>query len=95
MRLLVMANNKAAIVKAGWVFGNSDGFVGERIYPVWQGALEGKRLTCRDIRVFNGVFLLHNPWSNQIEKSFDSLPAVESYILENGNVVEAGANVWE
>lgn len=42
-------NTKNEIVAAGWVFGNLDGFVGERIYPSYCGALEGKRLVCRDI----------------------------------------------
>lgn len=84
-----------AIVKAGWVFGNPDEFPGERIYPSWQGALEGKRLLLQDVRVENGVFFIHNPWTNHVSANFATLAEVEAHILENGRVVEAGANVWE
>lgn len=83
------------IVKAGWVFGNFDGFFGDRIYPSYQGALEGKRLLLRDVRVFNGSFLIHNPWTNTVHESFETLAAVEAFILETGQVVTAGANVWD
>ncbi len=87
--------DKEAIAKAGWVFGNFDGSVGERIYPSWQGALEGKRLLLVDVRVLNGCFFLHNPWKNTVGKDFATLAEVEAYILENGRVVEHGANVWD
>lgn len=83
------------IVKAGWVFGNADGFVGERIYPSWQGALEGKRITLRDVRTLDGSFFIHNPWTNTVERSFESLAEVEGYILKHGKPVAEGANVWD
>lgn len=89
--------NKDEIVKAGWVFGNFDGFVGERIYPSWQGALEGKRLVLRDVRVLKGVFFIHNPWkpADPVDRVFESLKDVEAYIIQNGRVLEQGANVWD
>ncbi len=90
-----MENNKQEIVKAGWVFGNFDGFVGERIYPSWEGALEGKRLVLQDVRVFNGSFFIHNPWKNTTHESFNTLAEVEAHILANGKLVEVGANVWD
>lgn len=87
--------NKEEIVNAGWVFGNFDGFVGERIYPSWQGTLEGKRLPLRDIRVLNGFFFIHNPWENTVHANFDTLAEVEAYILQHGRVAEPGVNVWD
>ena len=81
---------------AGWVNGNFDGFPGTRIYPSWSGALEGKRLVLRDIRVSNGQFFVHNPWNNTVVADLGTqIATVESYILENGKVVEYGANVWD
>ncbi len=90
-----MEATKQEIVKAGWVFGNFDGFVGERIYPSWTGALDGKRLILRDIRVLHGCFFVHDPWNNIALESFATLAEVESYILQNGQVVKEGANVWD
>jgi len=87
--------NTQEIVKAGWVFGNFDGFVGERIYPSWQGALEGKRLILRDVRILGSQFIIHDPWKNQIVASLNDLQAVEEYILKNGKLIEPGANVWD
>lgn len=82
-------------INGGWVCGNDDGYVGKRIYPSWRGALEGKRLVCRDVRIFGGKFLIHNPWTNVTDLCFDTLPEVEAHILENGKVMEEGANVWD
>lgn len=79
----------------GWVYGNFDGFAGTRIYPSWQGALDGKRITCRDIRMFQGKFLLHNPWRNVIEHCFETIGDVEQYIALHGVITEPGANVWD
>jgi hypothetical protein len=90
-----MENTQQAILKRGWVFSGFDGFVGERIYPAWSGALEGKRLILRDIRVLNGSFFVHNPWKNTVHESFDTLDEVESHILRNGQVIPEGANVWD
>jgi hypothetical protein len=86
---------RAEVVAAGWVFDNSDGFIGERIYPAWQGALEGKLLICRDVRLTGEGFLIHNPWTDTVEASLPTLAEVESYILQHGKVVEAGGNVWD
>ena len=80
----------------GWVAGNFDGFPGTRIYPSWSGALEGKRLTLRDVRVMDGQFFIHNPWSNTVVATLgNEISEVEAYILAHGKVVEYGANVWD
>ncbi len=80
----------------GWAIGHFDGFPGERIYPSWQGALEGKRLICRDVRVLNGEYFIHNPWDNTMVASLGTdIAAVEAYILERGRVIEEGANIWD
>lgn len=80
----------------GWACGHFDGFVGTRIYPMWQGALESKRLVMRDIRVQGGEFFVHNPWKNVIDAYLgDNIADVEAYILTHGRVVVGGANVWD
>ena len=83
-------------IPAGWVVGGFDGFVGTRIYPAWRGALGGKLLICRDVRMLNGEFFVHNPWTNTVVASLGTdVAAVESYIAEHGKVVVEGANVWD
>lgn len=83
------------ILRAGWVFGNPDGFIGERIYPSWQGALAGKRLVMRDVRTWEHGFFVHDPCKDSVDKIFPNLAAVEAYILENGKVITDGGNVWD
>lgn len=83
------------ILRAGWVFGNPDGFIGERIYPSWQGAIEGKRLSMRDIRTWEHGFFVHDPYKDSVDKIFPNLVAVEAYILEHGKVITEAANVWD
>lgn len=91
-----MEANKQAIVVAGWVFGNTDEFAGERIYPSWQGMLEGKRLICRDVRLVGERFIVHNPWTDTVVVDFGTnLERVEEYILAHGKVAVPGANVWD
>ena len=81
---------------AGWVFGHFDGFVGKRIYPSWSGALEGKRIVLRDVRLLeNGTFVLHNAWKNLITETFPTIADVERHIIEHGVVQTPGANVWD
>jgi hypothetical protein len=83
-------------IPAGWVTGNFDGFCGTRIYPAWSGELNGKRLTCRDIRVQAGQFFIHNPWNNTVVATLGTeISAVENYIMQHGRVIEPGANVWD
>ncbi len=92
-----MENNKAIDAPpAGWVFGNFDGFPGKRIYPSWMGALESKRLICQDIRVQGGEYFIHSPWKNQVIVGLGTdIAVVESYILQHGQTVTPGANVWD
>lgn len=80
----------------GWVSGNFDGFPGTRIYPAWSGALESKRLICKDVRVLNGEYFIHNPWNNTLVTSLGTdIADVEAYVMQHGRVVEPGANVWD
>lgn len=83
------------IVKRGWVFGHGDEFEGKRIYPSWSGALGGRRLVCRDTRIVQDGFVIHNPWTKSVDKHFATLDQLEAYIIENGRVAEPGANVWD
>ncbi len=81
---------------AGFVFGNFDGFVGERVYPSWEGAFGGKRLVCEDIRLLNdGTLVVHNPWKNVIVGVIESVAAIGEYLEAHGKVCEPGANVWD
>lgn len=83
-------------IPAGWVIGNFDGFPGTRIYTSWQGALEGKQLICKDVRVLNGEYFIHCPWKNQVIASLGTdIATVEAYIREHGKVVVPGPNVWD
>ena len=79
----------------GWVFGGFDGFAGDRIYPSWSGALEGKRLICRDIRLVDGSFIVHNPWTDTVDVSLVTIAEVEAYIAVNGKLIQEGGNVWD
>lgn len=92
---MISSTAKLEAPPAGWVFGNFDGHVGTRIYPAWQGALEGKRLVFRDIRMHVGNFFVHDPYRNRIEQRFETIEEVERYILQHGAVPKGGANVWD
>ncbi len=87
---------RADLIAAGFVFGDRDGFVGERIYPAWQGAFDSKRLVCRDVRVLNnGTLIVHNPWTNVIEDHIGSVAEIGEYLKAHGRLCEPGANVWD
>ena len=79
----------------GWVKGNFDGFPGERIYPAWNGALDGKRLLLQDVRMVNGEYFIHSPWHNKLIASFADIASVEAYIMEHGRPIPEGTNVWD
>lgn len=86
----------SVICPAGWLLGNFDGHVGERIYPAWSGALGGKRLVCRDIRVLEGEYFVHDPWKNVVVVTLGrDIKDVEAYVERVGVVPAPGANVWD
>lgn len=91
-----MISERQETIPAGWVTGDFDGHVGTRIYPSWRGALGGKRLVCRDIRVMDGEYFVHSPWKNEVQVTLGrDIRDVEAYIERHGVVVEEGANVWD
>lgn len=91
-----IADQIEAIVTRGWVLGHPDGAPGIRIYPSWSGALQGKRLALRDVRMLaDASFIVWNPWKNEVVDSFASLDQVEAHILATGAPVPEGANVWD